>query len=151
MNLWALNTFDSEWIESSKKLKLDKTEHLFMMGKDCPQMDLLVTIEDIEVAPSLTARNCGVVLDDQLSCNAKITSVAWSCRIPLNNNVHSIQPFLTREAAKILVQALVYCWTPCLRNQTLTLHPECSSAPRVQLTKVIRHLHWLPEFACIRF
>jgi len=41
-----------------------------MLGKGCPQMDLLVTIEDIEVSPPLTARNLGVVLDDQLCCNA---------------------------------------------------------------------------------
>jgi len=40
-----------------------------MPGKDCPQMDLLVTIEDIKVSPAPTARNLGVVLD------ANITSV----------------------------------------------------------------------------
>jgi len=56
-----------------------------MPGKDCPQMDLLVTIEDIEVSPAPTARNLGVVLDDRLSCNANITSVAQSCRIALYN------------------------------------------------------------------
>jgi len=33
------------------KLNLDKTEILFIPGKDCPQMDLLVTIKDIEVSP----------------------------------------------------------------------------------------------------
>jgi len=36
--------------------------------------DLLVTIEDIKVSPAPTARNIGVVLDDQLSCNANITT-----------------------------------------------------------------------------
>lgn len=30
-------------------------------------MDLCVTIEDIQVSPSLTARNLGMVLDDQPS------------------------------------------------------------------------------------
>jgi len=47
-----------------------------MPGKDCPQMDLLVTIEDIEASPAPTARKLGVVLDDQLCCNANIASVA---------------------------------------------------------------------------
>jgi len=55
------------------KLNLDKTELLFIPGKDCPQMDLLVIIEDINVSPAPTARKLG--LDDQLSCNANITSV----------------------------------------------------------------------------
>jgi len=73
-----------------------------MPGKDCPQMDLLVTIEDIEVSPAPTARKLGVVLDDQLCCNANITSVARSCRIALSN-IRRIWPFLTREAAQILV------------------------------------------------
>jgi len=39
------------------KLNLDKTELLFMPGKDGPQTDLLVTIEDIDVSPVPTARN----------------------------------------------------------------------------------------------
>jgi len=69
-------------------------------------MDLLVTIEDIEVSPAPTARNLGVVLDHQLSCNANITSVARSCRMALYN-IRKIRPFLTREAAQILVQSLV--------------------------------------------
>jgi len=68
-------------------------------------MVLLVTTEDIEVSPSPTMRNLVVVLDDQLSCNANITSVAPSCRIALYN-IHRIWTFLTCEAAQILVQAL---------------------------------------------
>jgi len=36
-----------------------------MLGKDCPQMDLLVTI-DIEVSPAPTEGHLGVVLDDKL-------------------------------------------------------------------------------------
>jgi len=62
-------------------------------------MDILhVTIADIEVSPSPTARNLGVVLDDQLWCNANITSVARSCRIALYTT--------SREAAQVLVEAL---------------------------------------------
>jgi len=47
------------------KLNLDKTELLFMPGKDCPQMDLLVTIEDIEVItrPPFLAVFTGLLLD----------------------------------------------------------------------------------------
>jgi len=46
-----------------------------------------------------------VVLDDQLFCNANITSVARSCRIALYN-IRRIRPFLTCEAAQILVHAI---------------------------------------------
>jgi len=77
-----------------------------MTGNDSPQMDQLVTIEDIKVSPASTPRNFGVVLDDQLYCNGNITSVARSCRIALYN-ILRIRPFLTHEVAQILVQALV--------------------------------------------
>ena len=41
-------------------------------------MDLLVTVENITVCPSPTARNLGVTLDNQLCCAANITVVAQS-------------------------------------------------------------------------
>jgi len=86
----------------------------------------------------------GVVLDEQLCCNTNITSVARSCRKALNSICRS-WPFLTRDAAQILVQALVITrllqlspvWTPLCRNETLTTHSEHSSAPGVQLTKIL--------------
>ena len=40
-------------------LNLNKTELLLILGKDCPYMDLLVTVENIAVSPSPTARNLG--------------------------------------------------------------------------------------------
>ena len=65
----------SKWTTANHlKLNLNTAELLFMPGKNCPQLDLLVTIEDIKVSPSPTARNHDVVLDDQLCCNANITS-----------------------------------------------------------------------------
>jgi len=141
------------------KLNLDKTELLFIPGKDCPQMDLLVTIKDFEVSPAPTARNLGVVLDDQLSCNPNINSVARSCRIALYN-IRKIRPFLTREAAQMLVQSLVitrldYC------NSLLAGLPASAIKPlqRIQnaaarlvfnfshVTPLFRVLHWLPDSA----
>jgi len=47
------------------KLNLDKTELLFIPGKDLPSDGPTFTIEDIKVSPAPTARNLGVVLDDQ--------------------------------------------------------------------------------------
>lgn len=157
----------SKWTTANHlKLNLDKTELLFMPGKDCPKMDLLVTIEDIEVSPSPTARNLGVVLDDQLCCNANITSVSRSCRIALYN-IRRIRPFVTREAAQILVQALVitrldYC------NSLLAGLPASAIKPlqRIQnaaarlvfnlpkfshVSPLFKELHWLPVIARIRF
>ena len=52
------------------KLNLNKTELLLMPGKDCPYMDLLVTVENIAASPSATVRNLGVVLDNRLCYTA---------------------------------------------------------------------------------
>ena len=83
------------------KLKLNKTELLLMPGKEFPHMDLLVTVENIAVSPTPTARNLSVVLDNQLCCTANIIKVARSCRFTLCN-IRSIRPFLTKEAAQLL-------------------------------------------------
>ena len=74
-----------------------------MLGKDLPHMDLQVTVTDIAVSPSPTARYLDVVLDNQLCCTANINAVAVALY-----NIRRIRPFLTREAAQLLVQALVY-------------------------------------------
>ena len=55
------------------------------------------------MSPSATTRNLSVVLDNQLYCTANITAVAAFCRLA------GLQPFLMREAAQLLVQALVIC------------------------------------------
>ena len=66
------------------RFNLNKTE-LLMPGKDCPHIKLLVTVENITVSPSPTARNLGVVLENQLCCTVNIPAVARSCRIALYN------------------------------------------------------------------
>ena len=128
------------------KLNLNKTELLFLLGKDCPHMDLLVTVEDAVVGPSPTVRNLGVILDNQLRCTANITVVTQSCRFALYN-IRRIRPFLAMEAAQLLVQALVVSlprllqlapgWTPCLRDQAFAAHPERASTTRVQPAEVL--------------
>ena len=65
------------------RLNFNKTELLLIPGKDFRHMDLLVTVENITVSPSPTARNLGVVLDNQLCCTANIPVVAGSCRFAL--------------------------------------------------------------------
>ena len=48
------------------RLNLDKNEILFITGKDCPYIDLSVTVEDVIVSPSSTARNLDVILNNGL-------------------------------------------------------------------------------------
>jgi len=100
-----------------------------------------------------------------MSCNGNITSVARSCTIDLYN-ICRIRPFLTREAAQILVQALVltlldYCNSLLAGLPASTIKPlhciQKAAAARLvfnlphfsHVTPLFRD-HWL-VFTCIRF
>jgi hypothetical protein len=96
------------------KLKLNKTELFLVQGKDCPHIDLLLTVEDIVVSQSQNAWNLGAKLDIYshsshtiitLCYTTNIPVVARSCRFALYNIRWF--PLLTREAAQLLVQTLV--------------------------------------------
>src|SRR4029434_11162023 len=77
--------------------------------------------------PSKTARNLGVIIDDQLTFTANIASVSRSCRFALYN-IRKIRPYLPQYATQLLVQTLVssrldYC------NALLTGLPACVVKP----------------------
>lgn len=106
-------------------------------GKDCPQLDLLVTIEEHQ---SLLFQRQGTLPSYwTTSCAATATSPLW----PDLYNIRKIRPFLTRDPAQILVQALIttrldYCnsaWLDSLPQQSINppTHPKRSSLPRVQI------------------
>ncbi len=118
------------------------------------------------IAPSKTARNLGVVIDDKLNSTDHITKTAWSCRFELYN-IKKIRPFLSEHATQLLVQALVlsrldYC------NALLAGLPASSIKPlqliqntaasrifnepkRTHITPLFINLHWLPIVARIKF
>ncbi|KAK0146779.1 hypothetical protein N1851_013896 [Merluccius polli] len=122
-------------------------------------MDLLVTVKDIAGCPSPTARNLGMVLDNQLCCTANITAVARSCRFALYN-ISRIWPFLTREAAQLLVQALLISYLDYC-NSLLAGHPASAIKPLQRIQNAAARLvfnlpkfsitHFITIVACIRF
>src|SRR4029434_9503416 len=113
-----------------------------------------------------TARNLGVIIDDQLTFTDHIASVSRSCRFALFN-IRKIRPYLTQYATQLLVQTLVnsrldYC------NALLTGLPACVVKPlqmiqnvavrlvfnqpkRAHVTPLLIELHWLPVAARIKF
>ncbi|KAI7813775.1 reverse transcriptase [Triplophysa rosa] len=58
------------------------------------------------ITSSRTARNLGVVIDDQLNFTDQVASTTRSCRFILYN-IRKIRPFLSEHATQVLVQALV--------------------------------------------
>ncbi len=111
------------------------------------------------ITPSKTARNHGVVIDDnKLNFTDHITKTARSCRFALYN-IKKIRSFLSEHATQLLVQVLVlsrlnYC------NALLAGLPACSIKPlkliqnaaarlifnepkRKHVTPLFINLHWL--------
>ena len=157
----------SQWMTAHHlKINLDKTELLFLPGKDSPIHDLTFNFDNSVLTPTETARNLGVTLDSQLSLTANITATTRSCRFMLYN-IRRIRPLLTQKAVQVLVQALVisrldYCNSllaglPASAIRPLQLIQNAAARlvfnqPKFShTTPLLRSLHWLPVAARIRF
>ncbi|KAI2645720.1 putative RNA-directed DNA polymerase from transposon BS [Labeo rohita] len=94
----------SAWMkEHHLQLNLAKTELLVFPATLTLQHDFTIQIGSSTITPSSSARNAGVIFDDQLTFKDHI---ARSCRFALHK-IRKIRPFLTEQATQLLVQALV--------------------------------------------
>ncbi|XP_067301248.1 uncharacterized protein, partial [Pseudorasbora parva] len=157
----------SDWMkEHHLKLNLAKTELLVFSTNPALHQNFSIQLGSSTISPSRTARNLGVVIDDQLNFTDHITATARSCRFALYN-IRKIRPFLSEQAAQLLVQALVlsrldYC------NALLAGLPACTIKPlqliqnaaarvvfnepkRAHVTPLFIKLHWFPMAARIKF
>ncbi|KAI2657279.1 hypothetical protein H4Q32_030279 [Labeo rohita] len=157
----------SEWMkEHHLQLNLAKTELLIFPATPTLQHDFTINLGTLTITPSSSARNLGVIFDDQLTFKDHIAKTARSCRFALYN-IRKIRPFLTEQATQLLVQALVisrldYC------NALLAGLPSCTIKPlqmiqnaaarlvfnepkRAHVTPLFITLHCLPIAARIKF
>ncbi len=148
------------------QLNLAKTELLVVSANPSLHHNFSIQLGSSTITPSRTARNLGVVIDDQLSFTDHIATTARSCRFALYN-IRKIRPFLSEQAAQLLGQALVlsrldYC------NALLAGQPACTIKPlqliqkaaarvvfnepkKAHVTPLFIRLHWLPIAARIKF
>ncbi len=157
----------SFWMKDHhRQLNLAKTELLVVSANPSFHHNFTFHLGASTITPSKTARNLGVVIDDQLNFSDHITKTAQSCRFALYN-IKKIRPFLLEHATQLLVQALVlsrldYC------NALLAGLPASSIKPlqliqnaaarlifnepkRMHVTPLFINLHWLPIAARIKF
>ena len=157
----------SSWMDRYHlKLNLNKTELLYIPHRTSPVPELSVTVDGTTVTASCSARNLGVVLDDQLDFKEQVAATSRSCRFLLYN-IRRIRLYLTTYSTQLLVQAMVisrldYC------NSLLASLPACVIQPLQliqnaaaclvfnlpkfsHITPLLRSLHWLPAAAKIRF
>ncbi|KAI7794279.1 reverse transcriptase [Triplophysa rosa] len=148
------------------QLNLAKTELLVILADPKIHHNLNIELGSSTITPSRTARNLGVVIDDQLNFTDHVASTTRSCRFILYN-IRKIRPFLFEHAMQVLVQALVlsrldYC------NALLAGLPACTTKPlqmiqnaaarvvfnepkRAHVTPLFIKLHWLPIVTRIKF
>ncbi len=125
-----------------------------------------IQLGTLTITPSKTARNLGVVIDDQLTFSDHMAKTALAYRFALFN-IKKIRPFLSEHASQLLVQALVlsrldYC------NVLLAGLPASSIKPsqliqyaaarfifnqpkRMHVTPLFINLHWLPMAVHLKF
>ncbi len=162
----CLSDISSWMMDHHLQLNLAKTELLVVSANPSLHHNLSIQLGSSTITPSRTARNLGVVIDDQLSFTDHIATTARSCRFALYN-IRKIRPFLSEQAAQLLVQALVlsrldYC------NALLAGLPACTIKPlqliqnaaarvvfnepkKAHVTPLFIRLHWLPIAARIKF
>ncbi len=158
-----------QWMLNNKlKLNDSKTEFLTFTPSIHRQVrnDSAMRIGDDMISCSKTAKNLGVLLDDQMSLADHITAICKSANFQLFR-LSRIRKYLTPEALRIAVHALIsaridYC------NSVLVGLPQ-SSISRLQhimncaarlvtgagkfdhITPVLKSLHWLPVSFRIQF
>ncbi len=157
----------SSWMKDHHlQLNIAKTELLVVSANPSFHHNFTFQLGSSIIAPSKTARNLGVVIDDKLNFTDHVTKTARSCRFALYN-IKKIRPFLSEHETQLLVQALVlsrldYC------NALLAGLPVSSIKPlqliqnaatrlifnepkRMHVTPLFINLHWLPIAARIKF
>src|SRR4029434_11246423 len=65
------------------QLNLAKTELMVFPARQVIPHNIKINTDSLSLAPSTTARNLGVIIDDQLNFTAHIASVSRSCRFAL--------------------------------------------------------------------
>src|SRR4029434_4930114 len=82
----------STWMKNHHlTLNLGRTEVMVFSAKQVITHNIKINTVSLSLAPSKTARNLGVIIDDQLTFTAHIASVSRSCRFA-PYNIRKIRP-----------------------------------------------------------
>ena len=145
------------------KLNDSKTEFLVISQRGSKVVKLSnvesVVIGSDMIEASASAKNIGAVIDSHLTMEQQVSNVCRNCYIGLRQ-VSEIRPYITKDAAATLVNALVTSKLDCLNSllyglpeyQLRRLQLVQNNAARVvsrisrsaSITQTLKELHWLP-------
>ena len=158
------------WMLSNKlKLNPDKTEFLLIGHKKQREKYLSmfpVTLMDVVTNPARSARNLGVVFDQNFDFRLHISHVCRSCFYHMRD-IQRIRRYLSLKNAKTLAHAMVtsrryYCnsllygtadkdISRLQRVQNCLARVVTRSPPRTPSRPLLRKLHWLPVKFRVQF
>ncbi|KAM9416932.1 uncharacterized protein ACWYII_023289 isoform 1-T2 [Salvelinus alpinus] len=100
LRAWQISQLGCQPTTSNSRQNCSSSRGRFARSKTSPSR--LTT----PVSPSQGAMKLGVTLDNILSFSANVKAVTHSCRFMLYN-IRRVRPYITQEAAPVLIQALV--------------------------------------------
>ena len=155
------------------QLNDDKTEVLVFASshklKQLQRMtpNMCIAIGDKHIQLSQSVRNLGIIQDSELQMDQHVTHVIKQCNLQLSRNISRIHRYLTMEATKSIVHALVtsrldygnallfgisgkqLCRLQKIQNCAARL---IAKIPRTHhISPVLVQLHWLPVHRRIEF
>ena len=149
------------------KFKIGKIE-LLLIGS-CHQLSKLcspitICVDDVTITASEIVRNLGVFIDEQLKLDDHVNKIIKTCFYHLRN-IFKIHKYLSIDATKSLVHALVTCRLDYCnsllygcktssikrlqRIQNYSARAICKIAKYDHISPVLKQLHWLPVKARI--
>ena len=153
-NILKLNQNKTELIVFSSKFKAKETK------------DMCINVGNSRVHAVDSVRNLGIILDKNLDMKKQINAISKSCFYQIRN-IGQIRQYITEEACKTIVQALVtsrldygnalLCGLPQTLLTRLQRVQNCAARlvtrtpKRNHITPVLRELHWLPVHYRIQY
>ncbi|KAF7248118.1 Isopentenyl-diphosphate delta-isomerase [Varanus komodoensis] len=148
------------WMRANKlKLSPDKTEVLLVGGSGFGEGELNLVLNGVALPPRDKVCSLGVLLDPELSLKAQVTTAARSAFLQLRL-IHQLRPYLEYDCLATVTHALVtsrldfcnalYVGLPLKTVRILQLVQNraarllTGTGRYVQMTPVLRQLHWLP-------
>ena len=150
------------------KLNQEKSELIVFSSKHriCQVNDLSLMIGGRLLHAVQSVRNCGVIMDSGLTMEKQVNAISKSCFYHIQN-IGKVRQYITNDACKILVQALVTSrldygnallqGLPQVLIERLQRIQNCAaclitrSRKSEHITPVLRELHWLPVKYWLRF
>ena len=100
--------------------------------------EINILLESAQLTATKSARNLGVMIDDQLTFKVHVASTARSCRFA-PNNIGKIRLYLSEHIAHLLVQGLIISSIDYCNSLLAGLPPACTFKP---LQMIQNHLRW---------